>query len=241
MQIIFILTEPAVPENIGAAARALKTMGFAELRLVRPCTFLEGKARWVAHASAEILEKANVYDTLSDALADINFAIATSAKERSVRGDHHAANHLPELLQSKAGTVQKAAIVFGREVSGLTNDEMALCHLSTYIPMATAYPSLNLAQAVMLYAYILSSSRQMENVSKNPAPDQAKLSVLLQQTKEILAGTHISRSELFYNRILERVALLNDNDTGLMLAAISAIIEKYESKEEGDKNPLLSD
>ncbi|HZK06941.1 MAG TPA: tRNA/rRNA methyltransferase [Bacteroidales bacterium] len=233
MQIIFILVEPAVPENVGAAARALKTMGFGELRLVRPCTFLEGKARWVAHASAEILEQASVFDTLSEALTDVDFAVATSAKERSVRGDHHAANLLPELLQSKVGTIQKVAIVFGREESGLTNDEMALCHISTYVPMATAYPSLNLAQAVMLYAYILSSSHQLPATSKVPVPDQAKLSVLLQQTKEILADTHISRSEVFYNRILERLALLNDNDTGLMLAALSAILEKYGSKKEG--------
>lgn len=230
MQIIFILVEPAVPENIGAAARALKTMGFAQLRLVRPCTFLEGKARWVAHASAELLEQAPIFDTLSDALADIDFAIATSAKERSVRGDHHAANQLPELLQNKSGTIHKVAIVFGREESGLTNQEMALCHISTYISMAIAYPSLNLAQAVMLYAYILSTLRQMPTAKKPPAPDEAKISVLIDQTKNILVGTHISRSPVFYNRILERVALLNDNDTGLLLAAISAIMEKYESK-----------
>jgi tRNA/rRNA methyltransferase len=231
MQIIFILTEPAVPENVGAAARALKTMGFDALRLVRPCAFLEGKARWVAHASAEILEQASVFDSLDEALSDIDFAVATSAKERSVRGDHHAANLLPELLKSKSGTMQKVAIVFGREESGLTNDEMARCHISTYIPMATIYPSLNLAQAVMLYAYILSSSRQMPAALQTASPDQAKLSVLLQQTKEILDDTHISHSEVFYNRILERVSLLSDNDTGLMLAAISAIMEKYGGKE----------
>ena len=84
MNISFILVEPAVPENIGAAARAIKTMGFNDLRLVNPCDHLDMRAKMLAHASHEILENAKIFTNLSDAIADLDFTIATSAKQRWV-------------------------------------------------------------------------------------------------------------------------------------------------------------
>ena len=78
MELFFVLVEPARPENVGAAARALKTMGFARLRLVNACD-LSREARWVAHESTELLDQAQHYSSLADALADIDFSIASSA------------------------------------------------------------------------------------------------------------------------------------------------------------------
>ena len=87
MEVSFILVEPAGPENVGAAARAIKTMGFDDLRLVNPCDHLDMKARMLAHASNDILENAKVYQSFEEAIKDIDFVFATSAKQRWVKLD----------------------------------------------------------------------------------------------------------------------------------------------------------
>jgi tRNA/rRNA methyltransferase len=81
MQIFFILVEPAVQENVGAAARAIKTMGFSRLILVNPCDYLSGPARWLAHGSGEILDNAQVFPSLKEAIVNFDFVVGTSAKK----------------------------------------------------------------------------------------------------------------------------------------------------------------
>jgi TrmH family RNA methyltransferase len=150
--IFFILVEPQTPGNIGASARALKTMGFKNLLLINPCKFDIDETRWMAHASEDILEKAEVYSTLSNALSDKHFVAAATQRERS----SHLPYFDPRQLAEKIIPISidhKIAIVFGRETSGLSNEELALCHAVTTIPAHTKHPSLNLAQAVMLYCY----------------------------------------------------------------------------------------
>jgi tRNA/rRNA methyltransferase len=127
MQVSFILVEPAVPENVGSAARAMKTMGFSDLVLVNPCNHLSDPARWLAHASNDILENARVFDKLEDALEDVDFSVSTTTKKRSVKFDYCTLPELPGLLQAKGTSVEKTAVVFGREESGLKNSEMKLC------------------------------------------------------------------------------------------------------------------
>jgi tRNA/rRNA methyltransferase len=83
MQIHFILVEPAVPENVGAAARAIKTMGFTSLRLVNTQAHKDERAGWLAHASNEILENADEFHTLKEATKDIDWIIGTSAKKKT--------------------------------------------------------------------------------------------------------------------------------------------------------------
>ncbi|MBN2366054.1 MAG: RNA methyltransferase [Calditrichaeota bacterium] len=150
----FILVEPHTPGNIGAAARALKTMGFNNLVLVNPGDFNTPEARWMAHASEEILQKATIFDTLQDAVGDKHFVAAATQRERGF--------HLPYF--TPAGLAEKiipismdhqVAIVFGREKSGLTNEELGSCDAITTIPAQTSHPSLNLSQAVMIYCYEL--------------------------------------------------------------------------------------
>lgn len=222
----FILVEPAVPENVGAAARAMKTMGFGNLRLINPCDFREGKAKWVAHASGEILDNAMVYTSFEAAVSDIDFVVATSAKTRSVKGDHHHVDKLTDIILNKKQGIDSVAIVFGREESGLTNDEMRRCHISTYIPMATTYPSLNLAQAVMIYAWFFSQSKQKE-LNREEALQQSKFTAAVSGLKELLAGTRIEKNPNIYNRIFERMALMGDNDINLLMSIAAALKEKY--------------
>lgn len=153
----FILVEPQTPGNIGAAARAIKTMGFENLILVNPCDFDVPQTRRLAHASEDILEKIQVFPTLPEALQDVYFAVAATNRLREYRTPIFD----PEALGEKLTPVSQkhsVALVFGREQTGLTNEEIRACHALTAIPAAISHPSLNLSQAVMLYAYTLFKS-----------------------------------------------------------------------------------
>jgi tRNA/rRNA methyltransferase len=201
MQIHFILVEPAVPENVGAAARAIKTMGFTSLRLVNTKAHLDEKASWLAHASNEILENAQVFKSLKDATIDIDWIIGTSAKKRRVNEDYYPANKINELIKDKANTIKNLAIVFGREASGLTNDELKLCDIVTSVPMKTTYPSLNLAQSVMIYAYTL-SMLEIDEKKPDQKTDQAELNILKTKTENILSDIEFKKDSSIYNRII---------------------------------------
>jgi tRNA/rRNA methyltransferase len=227
-KIHFILVEPAVPENVGASARAMKTMGFDFLRLVNPCEFKTGKAQWVAHASTEVLDNAEVYSTLKEALANMDFVIGSTAKARSAKGDHHPAENIPRIISKKGNSISNVAIVFGREESGLTNDELRLCDISTYVPMQTGYPSLNLSQAVMLYAYFLSKDVVIDKIAKSTQTPEAKYIAMKTEVARLLAGTKIASNPSIYHRIFERLALLGDHDINLVLSVLTALKEEGE-------------
>ncbi len=227
-KIHFILVEPAVPENVGASARAIKTMGFSSLRLVNPCEFRTGKAQWVAHASTEILNNAKVFTSLKDAIEDMDFVIGSSAKARSAKGDHHPAEDIPKIISAKQNSISQVAIVFGREESGLTNEELRLCDISTYIPMQTTFPSLNLSQAVMLYAFLLSKHKLKPGQAEIKEIPEPKYLALQKEVTALLANTKIEANPNIYNRIFERLALLGDNDINLVLSVVAALRDQGE-------------
>lgn len=217
MQIHFILVEPAVPENVGAAARAIKTMGFSSLRLVNTLAHLDEKASWLAHASNDILEDAKTFDSLKDATQDIDWIVGTSAKKRRVNEDYYPSNKLNELIQAKAGSIKNMAIVFGREESGLTNDELKLCDIITSVPMKTTYPSLNLAQSVMIYAYTLSMLEQDEK-NTDQLINQSELTILKTKTENLLSKVGFKKDSAIYNRIMARLMILGETDIHLLLS-----------------------
>jgi len=226
MQIHFILVEPAVPENVGAAARAIKTMGFSSLRLVNTSVHLDEKAGWVAHASQEILEKAKTFTSLKDAIKDMDWIIGTSAKKRRVNEDYYPSNKLNELIKAKANSISNIAIVFGREESGLTNEELKLCDIVTTVPMKTTYPSLNLAQSVMIYAYTLSMLNYDKEEMPDQEADQAELIILKNKTKDLLATIGFKDDSAIYNRIMERLMLLGETDIHLLLSIENKISDE---------------
>jgi len=161
MRIRFVLSHPAVPENVGAAARALVTCGFDELALVADeaseasGVHLEERARWLAVGAAEVLGSAKVYPTLAEAVAGADLVIGTTARHRSFLRPVVDSRALRAFLIEKGDPAMSLALVFGSEQNGLSNEELALCQLVTTIPIAAPYPSLNLAQAVMVFAYEL--------------------------------------------------------------------------------------
>lgn len=224
MQISFILVEPAVPENVGSAARALKTMGFSRLVLVNPCDYLSGPARWLAHGSGEILEHAKVFPSLKEASLNFDFVIGTSAKIRSVKYDYLPLPKLPSFLISKGDTVNNVAIVFGREESGLRNDELKMCDLVTTIPMKTSFPSLNLAQAVMLFTWEL-SKMQVSEISKEEFNDEESLRSLIPKIHTILLNAGFKEESAIFSRFLERTSFLEEGDIHLLHSFCNKLLE----------------
>jgi TrmH family RNA methyltransferase len=142
------------PGNIGAAARAMKTMGLARLTLVAPAVFPHADATARAAGADDVLAQARLVPTLAAAVADCGLVYATSARSRSqyypTLSPRAAA---PRILAAAAGG--EVALVFGTERTGLTNTELALCQALVQIPAAPGFDSLNLAQAVQILAYEL--------------------------------------------------------------------------------------
>jgi len=214
-QIHFVLVQPAVPEHVGAAARALKTMGFRSLRIVDSDAHTKPPAKWLAHASGDILGAARAFPTLAEALADCDFAVATTSRPRMSRRDHRTPPELLELLKTKAGAITQAAIVFGPEKRGLTNADVALCDITSYVPMIARQPSLNLAQAVMVYAYVLSALALDPAAGAKPGSDRSQALALRRRASRLLERMDLPASDRFHVRTLERLSALATNDIRL--------------------------
>jgi tRNA/rRNA methyltransferase len=149
-----VLCETAHPGNIGGAARAMKTMGLTRLHLVRPERFPDSEAQWRAARAVDVLANAHVHATLDDALHDVGFAVACSARSREIAVPETTAREAAARVV-EAARVQLAALVFGNETFGLTTAEVNKCRLLATIPANPAYPALNVAAAVQVFAYEL--------------------------------------------------------------------------------------
>lgn len=153
-QINIVLVETSHPGNIGSVARAMKNMGLRRLTLVNPKFFPHQEATALASGANDLLVQARVVDSLPEAVADCRFVIGTSARER------RAGWPVFEARDAAFKVVQESlcgpcAVVFGRERTGLSNDELDHCQALMQIPADAAYSSLNLAQAVQVVAYEL--------------------------------------------------------------------------------------
>jgi tRNA/rRNA methyltransferase len=151
---IVVLVEPQLGENIGAAARVMANFGLSRLRLVKPRQgWPNDKARIMASGADRVLDAAALYATLGEAIADCTFVLATTARGHDqakpvIGADAAAAEMAPRV---KAG--ESVALLFGRERTGLENDEVALADRIVTLPVNPAFASLNLAQAVAVVAY----------------------------------------------------------------------------------------
>lgn len=171
-----ILARPSHPGNIGAAARAMKTMGITDMALVAPKQFPDAHADAMAAAAVDVLQNARVVDTLAEALEGCIHATAVTARRRELASEplwaHEATQELASL--SSQG---KVALVFGNETFGLSNEEVALCQRWTMIPTGELSSSLNLSQAVQILCYEM---RQAAVAPKAlpPIPDAGELAKL---------------------------------------------------------------
>jgi len=139
--------------NIGGVARAMKNMGLRNLTLVKPLEYPAPEAEWRAASAIDVLEQASVVETVAEAIADAQFVVGTSARERRIPWPVQDARQCASRLVDNAHAGEQVAILFGREDRGLLNEELELCNLHCHIPTHEDYPSLNLAMAVQLVAY----------------------------------------------------------------------------------------
>jgi len=194
-KIKIVLVETSHPGNIGAAARAMKTMGLENLALVQPKDYpcVEATAR--AAGADDVLANAAVVETLEEAIEDATYVLGTSARLRTLRwpgiDPRKAAQESVEAV-TNGGSV---ALVFGRESSGLSNEELSLCHKLIHIPVNPDYSSLNLAAAVQVICYelriLLESDNQPVVVddSGEPPASAGDMESFIQQLEQTL--THI--------------------------------------------------
>ncbi|TNI91946.1 tRNA/rRNA methyltransferase [Aeromonas allosaccharophila] len=220
MKLYFVLVAPARPANVGAAARAMKTMGFDAMRLVASRVHKEEEASWVAHGAQEILTQAEAFDTLPEALADMDLVIATTARERGRYQHYLTPGEIREQIRSKP-SLGKVAIVFGCEESGLSNEQLAEVDLISYLPLKVSYPSLNLGQAIMLYAYEMSQLMDELNADGTAAvaenfDNAGQVRVLKSKTAELLGELGVSQDEKLHQWVMDRVPMLPQRDLNML-------------------------
>lgn len=150
-----VLVETSHPGNIGAVARAMKNMTMSNLRLVSPKIFPSADATARASGANDILSAAEVYDSLSEAIADCQIVLGASARDRTISWPELTARECAEKFAGVGSSKVNVAIVFGRENSGLKNHELDCCHYLLRIPCNADYSSLNLAAAVQVVSYEL--------------------------------------------------------------------------------------
>jgi len=225
MQLSIILVSPARAENIGAAARAMKTMGFTDLRIVASQAHLEPAARWVAHGAGDILDNIRHFDTLKEALEGIDFTVATTARSRAKFHYYATPEQLLPLLKEKQQWTGQSALVFGREDSGLTNDELDLADILTGIPMKADYPSLNLGQAVMVYCYQLSGLMISTSPIQSSA-DGLQLNALRQRFSSLLTQLDVTDDQKMVDWLQQRLGLLEQRDTAMLHRLLHDIEKK---------------
>lgn len=198
-----VLVETSHPGNIGATARAMKTMGLTKLRLVQPKFFPHADATARASGADDLLQSARVYESLGEAVADCVTVAATSARRRTL--------HWPS-VEPRSGAVRlladatagPVALVFGRERTGLSNDELDLCQWLVHIPTAESYGSLNLAMAVQVLAYELRVA-----AAASDATDEA--------VRELPAAAELERLYEHLGEVMEQTGFLDpDNPRYLM-------------------------
>lgn len=156
---VIILVEPQLGENIGYAARAMLNFGLTDLRLVAPRDGWPNPAAGPAASGADdVLDGAGVFETLEEAIADLNHVYASTVRNRDIYKPVVTVSEASLAMHETAAKGERTGILFGRERSGLSNDDIALCNAILTVPVNPDFGSLNLAQAVILTAFEWSRS-----------------------------------------------------------------------------------
>lgn len=187
---IIVLVRPQLGENIGKAARAMLNFGLTELRLVAPRDGWPNPSAGPAASGADVvLEKARIFETVADAVADCPHVYATTVRKRGVTKPVLTPDEAAHVIRDASG---RSAILFGPERSGLESDDVALARTIITVPINPEFRSLNLAQAVILVAYEWSKGEMLAKPTEVeldlPAP-QAELEGMIVQLDTMLEAT----------------------------------------------------
>ena len=207
----FVLVEPSLPGNVGAAARAIVTMGFKNLVLVKPTKHPHPESRARSSGALDILLDARVCDTLEEAIADSSLVIGTTARQRRISVP---IDSIHECTQSifESSLKQKVSIIFGPETSGLSNNDIDRCNRLVYIPTGEMHSSLNLSMAVQVIAYQL-------NLAFFGLEEG-------QETRDLASGKEM---ELFYEHledVLLETGFLNPTNPKQLMRRLKALFNR---------------
>jgi len=234
-RIRIVLSHTTHPGNIGAAARAMKTMGLSRLFLIKPERFPHADAEAFATGAMDVLESAVVCGNLDEALAGTVLAVASTARHRDLAHEVVDCREACRRIIAEA-TVGEVALVFGTERAGLTADEVSRCQSIAVIPTNWDYSSLNLAQAVQVFAYELRMTAIGEQVYSQHPADLA--------THDEAEGFYQQLEETFYStgfldpkepkRLMQRMrrmfarARIEKKELNILRGFLSAIRSKVE-------------
>lgn len=207
-----ILVEPQSPGNVGMVCRAMKNMGFSRLRLVNPCPIDHPEALKFAVSARDLLEKAEIHSSLEEALADISLSVATTRRHGKYRQEIWSPGEIAAKIAVDGGT-NRAGLVFGREDSGLTTEEVALCRWQATIPTSAEYGSLNLSQSVLIFCYELFGVLMppVETERRERAPGEALESMYDQMEK-----------------VLQKIGFLNPENPAHLMRSFRRIYSRAE-------------
>jgi len=230
-RIRIVLCRPSHPGNIGAAARAMKTMGLSDLRPVAPQRYPAPEAEWMATNAVDVLRAARIHSTLQESIKDCVAAFALSARPREWS---------PQVLDVRSAAARalasggKVAFVFGNESAGLTNEELFACQFLVHIPANPEFSSLNLAQAVQVVAYELF----VASGAGVPLPREEKAATVedieglyahLEQAamaSEFLLPGANSRLRERWRRLFSRVPRLEREEVNILRGLLKALLAR---------------
>jgi len=228
------------PGNIGAAARAMKNMGLSDLGLVAPKIYPSAEANARAAGADDILERAQVYASLDAALADREQIIGASARLRTIAWPQLDPKQCAEKVVGNANL--KTAILFGRERTGLSNDELERCHYLLHIPCNPEFSSLNIAAAVQVVAYelfqaALAASAPAANADAETLANGEEMESFhghLLQTLRDIGFLHENKSSPALIRRLRRIFIrsgLEKTDIHILRGILAAVQKRTRPKE----------
>ena len=227
-----VLVETSHPGNIGASARAMKTMSLNRLRLVSPARFPSAEASARATGAADVLHKARVCNSLAEAISGCGFVVGASARQRSLRWPMLTARECGRRVVSEAGSGE-VAVVFGREQSGLTNDELKLCNALVQIPTSADFSSLNLAMAVQVIAYEIQvaagGEARLNTPRETPLATADEIEHFFEHLERVLIGSEFlnpdnPRHLMLRLRRLWARAEPDSNEVAILRGILSALV-----------------
>ena len=214
-----VLCQTSHPGNIGAAARAMKTMGLNQLYLVAPKKFPDKEADAMACGAIDLLENAHVCATLEEALTGCAVAVGLTARKRQLSHEMLSARQAATQIADIA-SMEQVALVFGTEMSGLSNAELDLCQLLAFIPTDAEFSSLNLAAAVQVMSY------EVRMALQDGAIEQVDAATPLAANEDV---------EGFYRHLEEtliKIGFLNANAPGRLMQRVRRIYARARLEKE---------
>jgi len=217
-----VLVNTSDCRNIGSAARAMKTMGLTDLVLVDPIELPNGQAQALSAGASDVLNGAKIVKTLEEAISDCGLVVGTSARSRTLPWPMLEPRSCGEKLVKEAGEYP-VAIVFGRESSGLSNEELQLCHFHVQIPANPDYSSLNLAMAVQTLSYevrtsflVQENAQYIENAANKVKDDDEEYPV-------------VEETERFYTHFeqaMKKTGFITPNHPGLIMTKLRRLFNR---------------